>query len=217
MQKLSKNLICFILILILCLKTNAQTDHDSYMKREHSLVKPYQGKFNYKFRRWYQLTHDELCLPIIWLTHCVANANAIKTENWTTVYWQCHFLCLIYTGAGIQIPFWDFYGSTMVSTNYVRLTADLQSKSGSLWNQVVRCLFDGINVCFLTVFDGFSLRWTDNLVDALTETKAKKFENWTVLMIHPPQTSYSCPAKIETKLEVALRFLFDRYFWRASG
>ncbi|KAJ6638194.1 Vesicular integral-membrane protein VIP36 [Pseudolycoriella hygida] len=81
MQNLSKNPICFTLILILCLKTNAQTDHDSYMKREHSLVKPYQG-------------------------------------------------------AGIAIPFWDFYGSTMVSTNYVRLTADIQSRSGSLWNQV---------------------------------------------------------------------------------
>lgn len=38
----------------------------------------------------------------------------------------------------MNIPFWDFFGSTMVTNNYVRLTPDLQSKTGALWNSVVR-------------------------------------------------------------------------------
>lgn len=43
-----------------------------------------------------------------------------------------------FIGTGISLPFWDYIGNTMVSSNYVRLTADLQSKKGGLWNQVVR-------------------------------------------------------------------------------
>ena len=36
----------------------------------------------------------------------------------------------------MTVPFWDFMGSTMVTNNYVRLTPDLQSKSGAIWNDV---------------------------------------------------------------------------------
>lgn len=32
------------------------------------------------------------------------------------------------------MPYWDFSGSTMVTGNYIRLTPDIQSRSGSLWN-----------------------------------------------------------------------------------
>ena len=35
------------------------------------------------------------------------------------------------------MPFWDFMGSVVVTSNYVRLTSDLQSKFGALWNSVV--------------------------------------------------------------------------------
>ncbi|KAG8173867.1 hypothetical protein JTE90_023643, partial [Oedothorax gibbosus] len=38
--------------------------------------------------------------------------------------------------SGIHIPFWDFTGSVMITNNYIRLTPDLQSKSGALWNNV---------------------------------------------------------------------------------
>lgn len=31
---------------------------------------------------------------------------------------------------------WDFMGSTMVTNNYIRLTPDLQSKEGAIWNTV---------------------------------------------------------------------------------
>lgn len=36
------------------------------------------------------------------------------------------------------MPFWDFLGSTVISSNYIRLTSDLQSKSGAIWN-IVPC------------------------------------------------------------------------------
>ena len=42
------------------------------------------------------------------------------------------------TGSGLSMPFWDFLGSTVISSNYIRLTSDLQSKSGAIWNIVVR-------------------------------------------------------------------------------
>lgn len=41
------------------------------------------------------------------------------------------------TGSGMDIPFWTFGGSTVISSNYVRLTPDRQSKKGSLWNTYV--------------------------------------------------------------------------------
>lgn len=37
----------------------------------------------------------------------------------------------------MTIPYWDFMGSTMVTNNYIRLTADQQSKQGAIWNSVV--------------------------------------------------------------------------------
>jgi len=32
---------------------------------------------------------------------------------------------------------WDFQGATIVTNNYVRLTADRQSQAGSIWNTAV--------------------------------------------------------------------------------
>ena len=40
------------------------------------------------------------------------------------------------TGSGMTIPNWDFTGSTFVTSNYIRLTPDEQSRQGSLWNNV---------------------------------------------------------------------------------
>lgn len=37
----------------------------------------------------------------------------------------------------MSVPYWDFLGSTIVTSNYVRLTPDLQSKSGAIWNTSV--------------------------------------------------------------------------------
>lgn len=46
-----------------------------------------------------------------------------------------------FIGSGMTIPYWDFMGSTMVTNNYIRLTPDLQSKQGAIWNSVVRKYF----------------------------------------------------------------------------
>ncbi|OWR42588.1 vesicular mannose-binding lectin protein [Danaus plexippus plexippus] len=47
-----------------------------------------------------------------------------------------HSLTKPYQGSGMSVPYWDFLGSTIVTTNYVRLTPDLQSKAGAIWNTV---------------------------------------------------------------------------------
>ncbi|XP_065919379.1 vesicular integral-membrane protein VIP36-like [Dysidea avara] len=47
-----------------------------------------------------------------------------------------HSLTKPYTGAGMDIPNWDFVGSTMVASSYIRLTPDRQSKQGALWNKI---------------------------------------------------------------------------------
>jgi hypothetical protein len=47
-----------------------------------------------------------------------------------------HSLIKPYYGSGIEIPFWQFSGSTIVTPNYIRLTSDLQSKVGAIWNSV---------------------------------------------------------------------------------
>ena len=36
-----------------------------------------------------------------------------------------------------MIPYWDFMGSTIITNDYIRLTPDLQSKQGAIWNVVV--------------------------------------------------------------------------------
>jgi len=47
-----------------------------------------------------------------------------------------HSLIKPFTGTGFGIPNWDFLGSTMVTSNYIRLTADEKSRQGAIWNKV---------------------------------------------------------------------------------
>ncbi|CAG9862366.1 unnamed protein product [Phyllotreta striolata] len=47
-----------------------------------------------------------------------------------------HSLIKPYYGSGIDIPFWHFTGTTIVTPNYIRLTDDSQSKRGTIWNTV---------------------------------------------------------------------------------
>lgn len=35
------------------------------------------------------------------------------------------------------MPLWDFQGSTILTSQYVRLTPDERSKEGSIWNHQV--------------------------------------------------------------------------------
>jgi len=47
-----------------------------------------------------------------------------------------HSLSRPYQGSGFGVPNWDFQGSTMVTSNYIRLTPDQKSKQGALWNKI---------------------------------------------------------------------------------
>ncbi|XP_060528717.1 vesicular integral-membrane protein VIP36 [Cylas formicarius] len=47
-----------------------------------------------------------------------------------------HSLMKPYYGSGIDIPFWKFLGNVIITPNYIRLTPDLQSKRGAIWNSV---------------------------------------------------------------------------------
>lgn len=38
------------------------------------------------------------------------------------------------------IPNWEFYGTTMVTSQYVRLTPDVQSTLGGLYNKMVNII-----------------------------------------------------------------------------
>lgn len=46
-------------------------------------------------------------------------------------------MSMYFLGTGMSLPYWDFTGSTMVTTNHIRLTPDIQSRSGAIWNSVV--------------------------------------------------------------------------------
>lgn len=41
-------------------------------------------------------------------------------------------------GSGLDLPFWQFIGNTIVTPNYIRLVDDSQSRRGAVWNTVVR-------------------------------------------------------------------------------
>ncbi|KAH9391428.1 Vesicular integral-membrane protein VIP36 [Tyrophagus putrescentiae] len=47
-----------------------------------------------------------------------------------------HSLTKPYQGSGMTIPNWDFIGNTMVTTSFIRLTTDTQSRLGGIWNKV---------------------------------------------------------------------------------
>ena len=75
----------------------AEWNPKDFLKREHSLIKPFTGK------------------------HLLQKRKGLNV------------LC---QGSGFGIPNWDFIGSTMVTSNYIRLTTDERSKQGAIWNKV---------------------------------------------------------------------------------
>lgn len=64
--------------------------------------------------------------------------SAISSAEWNTKDFirREHSLTKPYHGTGMSMPYWDFIGNTIITSNYVRLTPDFQSKSGSIWNSV---------------------------------------------------------------------------------
>lgn len=55
---------------------------------------------------------------------------------------------------------WDFWGSTLVTSSYVRLTPDERSKQGSIWNTVVSKELASMKCILLGITD----RYTNNRV-----------------------------------------------------
>ena len=53
----------------------------------------------------------------------------------------------------MTIPNWDFQGSTFISSNYIRLTADHQSQKGALWNNVVSLHNHNNHTCMYVTFN----------------------------------------------------------------
>ncbi|KAL0122435.1 hypothetical protein PUN28_007274 [Cardiocondyla obscurior] len=75
--------------------------------------------------------------PISWFL-LLAGIQGSLASDWNTKDFMKreHSLIRPYQGTGMTIPNWDFMGSTIVTNNYIRLTPDLQSKQGALWNSV---------------------------------------------------------------------------------
>ncbi len=48
-----------------------------------------------------------------------------------------HSLVKPYQGSGFGITNWDFLGNTIVTSQNIRLTPNLQSQSGAIWNTQV--------------------------------------------------------------------------------
>jgi len=70
---------------------------------------------------------------------CIIGLLFLKTKaEWNTKDFQKreHSLTKPYQGSGFGVPNWDFQGSTMVTSNYIRLTPDQKSKQGALWNKI---------------------------------------------------------------------------------
>lgn len=99
-----------------------------YMRREYSLIKPFNGKLN-KVR-----DEDNLCAldiaPIIYLyvIYC------ILFEAWLyTKFAQRLFL----VPGMASLQNWEILGSAVATDDFIRLTPDHQSKQGAVWNIIV--------------------------------------------------------------------------------
>ncbi|CAG9118837.1 unnamed protein product [Plutella xylostella] len=73
-------------------------------------------------------SYSHLLLVSIFTTSILAEWN---TRDYVR---REHSLTKPYQGTGVTVPYWDFTGSAIVTSNYVRLTPDMQSKNGAIWN-----------------------------------------------------------------------------------
>ncbi|EGD79950.1 hypothetical protein PTSG_10232 [Salpingoeca rosetta] len=75
------------------------------------------------------------------LAACALNTAAVhhrtkRVHDPKGYVYHLHSITHPYMTNGMTIPNWDFYGSTVVTDDYIRLTPDRQSRRGSLWNTV---------------------------------------------------------------------------------
>ena len=86
----------------------------------------------------------------------------------------------------MTIPNWDFTGNTMVTTSFIRLTTDSQSKIGGLWNKVVSVLLFGFLWFLFYLFNNsFFSRFTFQIGKYLWNLKFLAMEKSFLVMEWP--------------------------------
>uniref|UniRef100_A0A7E4UQN5 L-type lectin-like domain-containing protein n=1 Tax=Panagrellus redivivus TaxID=6233 RepID=A0A7E4UQN5_PANRE len=76
-----------------------------------------------------------LCVGVTVVADELANnLEGTSVSEWRGYYKREHSILKPYLGNGMTIPNWDIFGSTIVSSQQVRLTADVQSRKGAVWN-----------------------------------------------------------------------------------
>uniref|UniRef100_T1H0B7 L-type lectin-like domain-containing protein n=1 Tax=Megaselia scalaris TaxID=36166 RepID=T1H0B7_MEGSC len=74
---------------------------------------------------------SNLIYSILFLTLSTVSSIVAELDAGQSYVSRDHSLTRPYPNVG---KLWDFSGHTMITNNYVRLTPDLQSKSGAIWN-----------------------------------------------------------------------------------
>lgn len=72
-------------------------------------------------------------LYVIFFQLLLASAQ-YRDADIDSLYTREHSLVKPYQGSGMTIPNWEFFGSTIVTNNFIRLTPDTQSRQGGIWN-----------------------------------------------------------------------------------
>ena len=89
---------------------------------------------------------------------------------------QTSLVCLLGVGSSSSSQ-WDFWGSTLVTSSYVRLTSDDRSKQGSIWNTVVR---DMSSVFTAQLFHLLaSLRWNVSFCNWALAKKESAYKTYS--------------------------------------
>ena len=80
------------------------------------------------------LSSSSSLIPII----CLSLISVIRSHEAPAdgFFKREHSLVKPYSPAGMNIPFFDLTGDTMVTNNFVRITPDDKSRSGGIWNKV---------------------------------------------------------------------------------
>lgn len=73
-------------------------------------------------------------LYIILLSSFACFVNSNNDWNKHDYMKREHSLLKPYQSHGAAMPYWDFEGNTIITGNFIRLTPDLQSMRGGLWN-----------------------------------------------------------------------------------
>ncbi|KAK5978550.1 L-type lectin domain-containing protein [Trichostrongylus colubriformis] len=64
----------------------------------------------------------------------VQSIEGSSVHEFRGYYKREHSLIRPYQGAGMEIPFWNIQGNSVVTNELIRLTSDIQSQSGAIWN-----------------------------------------------------------------------------------